>query len=189
MPTPASVHAEGLLLRPWTPSDATQVARACADPLIALWNPINKSSAAEWCSARADWSDGTHASWAVVDEDQPAVVLGSLSVFNIDFEQLDAEVGFWVSSAHRRRGVAARGLRAATEYALGALGLRRVVLYHAVDNAGSCAVARANGYELEGVHRLSHRYGDGRWYDEHSHACIRPARNGSYAIRKSTSNS
>jgi RimJ/RimL family protein N-acetyltransferase len=109
----------------------------------------------------------------VVDADQPVVVLGSVSVFNIDVEQLDAELGFWVSPAHRRRGVAARALGAATAYAFDVLGLRRVVLYHAVDNVGSCAVARANGYHLEGVHRESHRYGDGRWYDEHSHARLR----------------
>jgi len=51
--------------------------------------------------------------------------------------------------------------------------LHRIVLYHAVDNAGSCAVARANDYDLEGVHRMSHRYGDGRWHDEHSHARLR----------------
>lgn len=138
-----------------------------------LWNPMTKASAEEWCEHRADWSDGTHASWAVVGEGEPDVVLGSLSLFNIDLDQLDAEVGFWVTPTHRRRGVAARGLAAATTYAFDVLGLRRIVLYHAVDNVGSCAVARANGYDLEGVHRLSHRYGDGRWHDEHSHARIR----------------
>jgi RimJ/RimL family protein N-acetyltransferase len=173
MPTPVSVAADGLLLRPWTSADAAQVAAASRDPLIALWNPMNKSTAEEWCANRADWSDGTHASWAIVDPDEAAVVLGSMSVFSIDTEQLDAEVGFWVAPAHRRRSVAARGLRAATSYAFDVLELRRIVLFHGVDNAGSCAVARANNYEIEGVHRQSHRYGDGIWHDEHSHARLR----------------
>jgi len=172
MPTPVSIPAHGLLLRLWTLSDVEQVADVSRDPLIALWNPT-AASAEEWCARRADWSDGTHASWAVADPDEPATVLGSLSLFNIDNDQRDAEMGFWVAPAHRRRGVATRGLRAATTYAFEVVELHRIVLYHAVDNAGSCAVARANDYALEGVHRMSHRYGDGRWHDEHSHARLR----------------
>jgi RimJ/RimL family protein N-acetyltransferase len=173
MPPPVSVSADGLLLRPWTSADAEQVATASRDPLIALWNPMTTSSADEWCTNRADWSDSTHASWAIVAPDQPATVLGSVSVFSMDIEQLDAEVGFWVAPTFRRRGVAARALRAATTYAFDVLELRRIVLYHAANNDGSCAVARANGYDLEGVHRRSHRYGDGAWHDEHSHARLR----------------
>jgi RimJ/RimL family protein N-acetyltransferase len=173
VPTPVSVAADGLLLRPWTSVDAEQVAEAARDPLIALWNPMTTASAEQWCTDRADWSDGTHASWAIVDPDEPAVVLGSVSVFSIDAGQLDAEAGFWVAAAHRRRGVGARALHAATTYAFDVLQLRRIVLYHGAENDGSCAVARANGYELEGVHRLSHRYGDGTWHDEHSHARLR----------------
>lgn len=173
VPTPVSIAADGLLLRPWTSADAGQVAAASRDPLIALWNPMTTASAEEWCSDRAEWSDGTHASWAVADPDAPAVVMGSVSVFSIDTEQSDAEVGFWVAAAHRRRRVAARALRAATTYAFDVLELHRIVLYHGAENDGSCAVAVANGYELEGVHRLSHRYGDGEWHDEHSHARLR----------------
>ena len=172
MPTPVSIPADGLMLRLWTRSDAEQVAQVSRDPLIALWNPT-AASAEEWCARRADWSDGTHASWAVADPGEPATVLGSVSLFNIDTDQRYAEIGFWVAPAHRRRGVATRGLRAATTYAFEMVGLRRIVLYHGTDNLGSCAVARANDYDLEGVHRMSHRYGDGRWHDEHSHARLR----------------
>ena len=36
-------------------------------------------------------------------------------------------------------------------------------------NPGSCRVAERAGYLLEGTLRDSHRYGDGRRYDEHVH--------------------
>jgi len=69
--------------------------------------------------------------------------------------------------------VGGRDVQAATTFAFRELALRRVVLFHAVDNDGSCGVAGRTGYVPEGVHRQAHRYGDGRWHDEHSHARLR----------------
>lgn len=157
-------------LRMWRGRDADQVAAAAADPQIANWNPMRPPAADEWCAARADWSHGAHASWAVVDIDADARVLGSVSLFQIDRDQRGCEVGFWVAPDARRRGVATAGLRLATDYAFTELQLRRVTLFHAVENPGSCGAAAAAGYPLEGVHRQSYRYGDGVWHDEHSHA-------------------
>jgi RimJ/RimL family protein N-acetyltransferase len=97
-------------------------------------------------------------------------VLGSVSLFKIDEYQQMAEVGYWVTPEHRGRGVATRGVRGATGFAFAELGLRRVVLFHAVDNPGSCGVALRAGFAQEGLHRQSYRYGDGEWHDEHSHA-------------------
>jgi len=145
MPTEISavtVRSDGVLLRPWAAADVEQIAEVCADPLIALWNPMNVASAVEWCAARADWRDGSHASWAIVEPTSPELVLGSVSLFHIDADQKCAEIGFWVASAHRRRAVGRRGVQAATTFAFGELALRRVVLFHAVDNVGSCGVAR-----------------------------------------------
>jgi RimJ/RimL family protein N-acetyltransferase len=164
--------APDVTLRPWTRDDAAQVAEAAQDPHIRSWNPII-GDAEEWCAARADWSDGTHASWAVTSAEQPAIVLGSVSLFNIDTEQERGEIGFWTATAHRGRGIATHALRKATTYGSRTLGLRRIALYHAVENLGSCRVAAGVGYALEGVHRQAHRYGDGEWHDEHCHAWIR----------------
>jgi RimJ/RimL family protein N-acetyltransferase len=61
-------------------------------------------------------------------------------------------------------------VRAATGFAFSQLGLHRVYLYHAVENPGSCGVARAAGFLHEGTLRRSYRYGDGAYHDEHLHA-------------------
>jgi RimJ/RimL family protein N-acetyltransferase len=169
---PVIVRGESVLLRPFTPADAPTIDAAATDPLIQQWNPIAHPGV-EWCAYRADWSEGDHASWAVADPDDAATLLGSVSLHKIDFDQRDCEAGFMVIPAHRGRGVAGAALRAATAFAFAELDLRRVHLFHAVDNAGSCAVARSAGFRLEGVHLESFRYGDGVWHDEHSHARLR----------------
>jgi RimJ/RimL family protein N-acetyltransferase len=151
--------------------DAQAVAAAFGDPLTARWNqgPTDLEGAAEWCRRRADWSDGTHASW-VVKAATGGTLLGSVSLFEIDPVDAGCQVGYWTVPAARGQGVAPAALAAATRFAFGALGLERVALYHAVENARSCRVAVKAGYLWEGRLRGSHRYGDGALHDEHLHA-------------------
>ncbi len=59
---------------------------------------------------------------------------------------------------------------AATRRAFEVHGLRRVELFHAVDNPASCTVAERAGFRWEGTLRESYVYGDGRPHDEHLHA-------------------
>jgi RimJ/RimL family protein N-acetyltransferase len=167
---PCLLDCGELLLRPWTTADGPQVQASAADPQIAVWNPMTYPTGEQWCANRADWSGGTHASWAVVPVPDPAIVLGSVSLHHIDDVQLDSEIGYWVAPAYRRQRVATRALSAATGFAFQRLGLHRVHLFHAVANTGSCAVAVAAGFLHEGTHRQSYRFGDGLWHDEHSHA-------------------
>ena len=169
---PVTVSGDSILLRAFTPADAPAVDAAAADPGIRLYNPITKPGV-EWCAERADWSDGGHASWAIADPDDPVQLLGSVSLHKIDLDQSACEAGFFVVPAHRGRGLAGAALRAATGFAFTELGLRRVELFHALENLGSCRTVEKAGFRLEGVHRESYRYGDGVWHDEHSHARLR----------------
>lgn len=173
------VAAAPLLLRPWrSRTDADAVLAAAADELVGLWNPLTAvgpdtdalQAARDWCEQRADWSDGSHASWAVVDTADPGRVLGGISLHGLCDGDGIGRIGYWVLAEARRRGVASTALAAATRFAFAAIGLHRVELFHAVENAASCRTALRAGYALEGVHRDSHRYGDGRRHDEHTHA-------------------
>ncbi len=174
---PVSLPAGDLLLRPWAARDAPDVVAAAADPAIALWNPLGldpargeRAAAEDWIRNRADWSDLQHASWAVAEAADPGRAVGSVSLFRIDPVQRCCQVGYWVAPQWRGRGVATAALRAATGFAFERLGLHRVELFHAVDNPASCRVALAAGFQQEGLHRQSYRYGDGRYHDEHGHA-------------------
>lgn len=168
---PLTLSVEGLTLRSWLPSDVPHVLDALRDPDVARWNPADSADpdlavAAAWVAQRADWSDGTHASFAVADGD---TLVGSVSLFRIDRVHDNAEIGYWVAPTARGRGVAVTATRAVSDWAFVALGLARVQLFHAVDNPASCRVAERSGYRLEGTARQSYRYGDGRLHDEHLH--------------------
>ncbi|HEU5265460.1 MAG TPA: GNAT family protein [Jatrophihabitans sp.] len=169
---PQDNAARGIELRAFTVADTEVLQAGFADPQIALWNqgPAD-GDVATWWEARNDWSDGTHASWAVGGPD--GALLGSVSVFRVDLDQAIAEIGYFVLPGARGKGVATAAVRAASDYAFGAIGVRRLELFHAVANPASCRVAAAARFALEGTLRQSHRYGDGVWHDEHLHARLR----------------
>lgn len=166
------VDAAGLVLRAYVPADANDLVAAFADAEIVRWNPgpAVPGAAAEFMATRNDWSDGSHASWAVADASDRLV--GSVSVHRIDADQADAEIGYWVAPWGRRQGHATRAVVAACGFAFSRLGLHRLYLYHAVENPGSCAVATAAGFAHEGTLRQSYRYPDGRYHDEHLHGIL-----------------
>ena len=151
--------------------DAAAVARAHADPPIALWNPgpTDLDGAADWWRGRADWTDGGHASWMV----KSAVggdLLGSVSLHQVDGTTSWPRSG--TGSCRRRVGAgsATAALSAATRFAFDALGLDRVEIFHAVENEGSHRLAERWGSGSRACTGRAFRYGDGVLRDEHSHA-------------------
>lgn len=164
--------APGLLLRPWRDTDAPAVLDAWRDPAIAQWNPQGDSfdldAALRWLRWRADWSGGGHVSLAAVDPTDPETLLGSVSLHRIHAG--DASIGYWTVPAARGRGVATAAVVRLTGWAFAHLEVERIELCHAVANPASCRVAERAGFLAEGTLRQSHRYGDGRRYDEHLHA-------------------
>ena len=155
-------------LRPFAPTDDTALRSLFEDPETRLWNPVDAPDLATWREEQND-HDGSFETWAVADEDDGRL-LGIVSVFDIDRTQGDAELGYRVVPAERGRGVARAGLVAISRRAHETLGLRRLRLFHAVDNPASCRVAEAAGFRHEGTLRQSYVYGDGRPHDEHLHA-------------------
>jgi RimJ/RimL family protein N-acetyltransferase len=166
------VDAAGLALRAFGPDDARDLVAAFADAQIARWNPgpAVPDAAAAFMAERNDWSSASHASWAVADSSDRLV--GSVSVHQIDADQADAEIGYWVAPWARGRGHATAAVVAASGFAFTRLGLHRLYLFHAVDNPASCAVATAAGFVHEGTLRQSHRYADGDHHDEHVHGIL-----------------
>jgi RimJ/RimL family protein N-acetyltransferase len=163
------VTGDFVVLRAFDDADVSQLLAAFDDPDVALWNagPTEADGVLRWMRDRNDWASGEHASWAVADTS--GALLGSVSLHRLDSEQADAEAGYWTAPWARRRGVAAAALALATGYAFGRIGLHRVYLYHAVENAASCVVAERAGFRHEGTLRQSYLYGDGRYHDEHLH--------------------
>jgi L-amino acid N-acyltransferase YncA len=71
-------------------------------------------------------------------------------LFGLDAGLREAELGYLVGAAHRRRGFASVALSLLSGYARSTLGLHRLLLRIDAANTASCAVARRCGYRLTG---------------------------------------
>jgi RimJ/RimL family protein N-acetyltransferase len=165
---PFDLPAGELLLRPWREDDVEAVWTAGQDPALRRWNDTGSGSRDDvraMLARRRDWSEGDHASFAVVGA-ADGELLGSVSLFAIDQAQGDAQIGYWTVAAARGRGVAGRAVDAVCRWAFPVLQLDRIELFHAVENVASGRVAAKAGFTLEGRLRRSHRYGDGMRHDE-----------------------
>jgi RimJ/RimL family protein N-acetyltransferase len=163
-----------LQLRPPSPSEAADALAMLADPDTLRWTPqstvVDEATAREWCERCADWSDGDHATFSVLDA-TTGRLLGNVSLWQIDLsEHLTSAIGYRTAPWARGQGVATDAVRAATRWAFGSLGLERIALPHASANVASCRVAEKAGFGLEGVMRGSFRASDGSRHDEHLHA-------------------
>ncbi|BEP16135.1 hypothetical protein acdb102_44460 [Acidothermaceae bacterium B102] len=156
--------------RSFTPADTAPLTEAFADPEIARWSAgqLVDGDVVGWWTRRNDSADPAHWSRAVAAADGSLV--GAFSLFHLDSVQRSGEIGYMVLPRARRQGVARWAVATACAQAFGPLGVRRLSLFHAVSNIGSCAVATTSGFLLEGTLREAYRYGDGVWHDEHLHA-------------------
>lgn len=164
------IREAGLLIRPWAARDADAVYAACQDSDIQRWTavprPYLREHATDYVttSAAQAWADGTGAHLAVVDAGTDEV-LGACGLITLDRTAGTAEIGYWIAPWARRRGVATAAARAVCRWALGSLGLRRVLWRAEVGNQASRLIAIRLGFRLDGTSRQSLRRGDGSYAD------------------------
>lgn len=96
-------------------------------------------------------SNGSFQSGIFVED----VFVGAIGLHPIDHANRKVELGYWLDSAHEGRGLMTNACRAMVDHAFGALGLNRVVIYCAVENHRSRAVAERLGFKLERIARQS----------------------------------
>lgn len=108
-------------------------------------------AAAELLIAEAEtgWQAGSMARFAIVGWPEERVV-GTVSLLHIYPERRDAEVGYWLGTAGRGRGLARRAVALVCDWAFRSLGLQRLHLMADLDNEASQAVALACGFVLVG---------------------------------------
>ncbi|MET9692364.1 GNAT family N-acetyltransferase [Streptomyces sp. NPDC006514] len=163
--------SSGLVLRRWAPRDAASVTAAFADPLMReqTSQPIGSPQDAQrWIAERtAEWEAGSAFAFCVVDDAD--TVLGHVSVGAVNRRHSVGWVSYWTTAVARGRGVATQACHALARWAFHDAELFRLELGHRVNNPGSCAVARAAGFAVEGHQRQKLAY-DGVRYDVELHA-------------------
>jgi RimJ/RimL family protein N-acetyltransferase len=159
------IRAEGVVLRPPRPSDADDIAAACADPAIqryvpGLPSPYTRADALQWISeGRAAMRVAGGVELVVADPDTDRVI-GSTGLHHVWPASGLAEIGYWVAPWARGRGVATAATTALTRWA-NEQGLHRVELLTEAENWPSQRVAIAAGFSREGVRRGARRGRDG----------------------------
>ncbi|MFF4368518.1 GNAT family N-acetyltransferase [Streptomyces sp. NPDC001594] len=144
-----------LVLRPWREEDVPALVEACADPAMRQWIHHRADDEAEglrWLAEqRRGWASGVRFAFAVLEEDAPAPrrLLGNAVLKLPRPGAPSGEVGYWTAAHARGRGTAGRALDTLTAWAaetFAPTGLRRLDLFHQLDNEASCRVARKAGY-------------------------------------------
>jgi len=170
-----------LRLRPFTEADVPRIVEGCSDRLTrhylaALPSPYTPATARAYvddCVWQA--ATGAKATWAVADRDSDELI-GTISVMDMLGVTADhGEIGYWMHPEGRGRGLMTEATRLVVDHALDPEGLdrRRLVLYAAVDNAASNAVAAAAGFRHYGTQRVAERLGDGSYDDLNGYEIVR----------------
>jgi ribosomal-protein-serine acetyltransferase len=104
---------------------------------------------------RGMWAEGK-AFYFAVEEQDSGELLGSCGLSDFIREHRRAGLGFWIRSSRTGEGFATDAARVVADLGLEDLGLTRIEVEVAVDNAPSRRVAEKLGCRLEGVlrHRL-----------------------------------
>jgi RimJ/RimL family protein N-acetyltransferase len=172
LPQP-TLHAAGLVIRPWQPGDASAVLAAYQDPAIQRWHVRSMDDLAEalaWIGSWPQrWQEESGADWAVVAGE---AVAGRVGIRRLDLHEGIGELAYWVRPAARGRHVAARAVVAVSAWAFEVPGLHRLELIHATANTASCRTAARAGFAAEGTMRQQGHHADG-WHDMHLHARLR----------------
>ena len=153
LPFPITLVGDGVHLREWAPEDLGDLVEMLDEPDIARWTPMPspfdlEAGLAYLKRARQGRMSGQRIQLAITaDGGRP---LGEVLLFGVDTGLREAELGYLVGAAHRRRGLAAGALSLLSGYAHTALHLGRLLLRIDPRNVASCAVARRCGYRLTG---------------------------------------
>ncbi|WP_433724666.1 GNAT family N-acetyltransferase [Actinoplanes sp. CA-051413] len=153
LPYPIALTGDGISLREWRDEDLDDLVRLLDEPEIARWTPMPspfdlEAGVAYLKRARQSRASGQRIQLAItVDGTRP---VGEVLLFGVDAGVREAELGYLIGAAYRRRGLASAALSLLSSYARSTLGLSRLVLRIDPANTASCAVARRCGYRLTG---------------------------------------
>ena len=153
LPYPIALTGDGLSLREWRDEDLADLVDLLDEPDIARWTPMPspfdlEAGVAYLKRSRQSRANGQRIQLAItLPDDRP---VGEVLLFGVDAGLREAELGYLVGAAHRRRGLASAALSLMSGYARSTLGLNRLLLRIDPANVASCAVARRCGYRLTG---------------------------------------
>jgi [ribosomal protein S5]-alanine N-acetyltransferase len=145
----------GIELRSLTPANAVALAAIANDASIAAFvrdifpHPYTLSHALAFIQITA--KDTHLQSWGIFENNTLAGVI-SLTLQE-DIYRHTAEIGFWLGSAFRRRGIMTEAVALACNYAFSRLPVVRIFAHVFAHNEASKKALLKNGFEIEGIRK------------------------------------
>jgi ribosomal-protein-alanine N-acetyltransferase len=155
-PQPTMLTAR-LLLRPYTPEDATELARCAgmrevARTTLRIPHPYSEAQAREYIATTAPaWNEGKGASFAIIDRASGTLAGGVGLMF--DHAHNHAELGYWTAVHAWRKGIATEAATRIVDWAFGDLKLSRLHAHAFGSNPASSRVLEKLGMKHEGTMR------------------------------------
>jgi RimJ/RimL family protein N-acetyltransferase len=92
-------------------------------------------------------------------------IVGMVSLFNINYKNKNAELGYWIGKPFRGKGYATEAAKLIIDFGFKKLGFIRIFAKLNHENAESAKVLERLGFKYEGRLR-KHRFQNGRYCDE-----------------------
>jgi RimJ/RimL family protein N-acetyltransferase len=174
------IVSERLVIRCWDPRDAVPLKRAVDSSLPHLrpwlpWasnEPTPLDQKVAWLrKCRGEFDLGLDYSYGVFSKDESEVIGGA--GLHLRQGMNVREIGYWVSSAHCRKGYATELTRALTRVGFEVDSAARIELRLWPENRPSRKIAEGLGFVSEGTLRRISRDVDGRPCDVHVFALLR----------------
>jgi RimJ/RimL family protein N-acetyltransferase len=152
------LSAAGIVLRKPLAGDVPWITAVCGDRELSRYVPAIPYPYAEADAsafvrrAASAWADGTSAAFVIADQ-ADGTALGMIQVHCGPADFGLGEVGYWLDPAARGRGVATSAVRLVARWAFDRLGIERLSLETAPENAASQRVAGRAGFTREGLLR------------------------------------
>jgi len=144
---------EGLILRPWSINDATELAdiannKNIADNLQDLFPfPYSLKDARKWLKTILLVDPPRN--FAIVSD---GTIVGNIGILSKeDIHRKNVEIGYFLSEKYWGKGIATRALKAVTSYAFSNFDIVRVYAETFADNIRSRRALEKAGFKLEAI--------------------------------------
>lgn len=152
--------SHGLItLRPSTEEDVDAIFNACQDPLIPAFTTVPSNytidHAIEFVRNVPFAFAERREMLFVIDHGNGAdkKFAGEISLHSVNIRNHTAEIGYWIDSTQRSKGIGTTATQMITELGLREIGFKRIEALVDVDNHASQKLLISAGYEKEGIMR------------------------------------
>lgn len=173
IPQAFEIHTPRLLLRPYGRTDArellTLIDRNRADLLsdfpVMIHQLSGLAATRAWIAGRSSQHAMGQGIAMALRLRHSQVLAGYLGILNLDMRVPKCEMAYFIEQSLRRQGLAEEALVASLRWAIGSIGMQKVLCRVDPSNTASLRLLEKTGFVQEGLVRRDYRSGHGQTGD------------------------